>query len=287
VQPTGHDHVDAEWDTAGVSASKREDAAPPLSTAQAMGSPAAAARPADPAPTDHDDNAAPTAAQPADPAPAHRGDDAPPATQPAEPTPAHRGDDAPPATQPAEPTPAHRGDDAPPATQPIRTPRATFRRLSRALTGQHPAEAVYGTITVAALLAAESSLRETYLETVGSVALAMLLYWLGHSYADLLGHRIQAGERLTARELGRMLIRDWAIVRGAGAPLLALLIMWAVGASQQTAVTVGLWTCVVSLVAFELIAGLRARARPAELVLELSVGIAMGVGVIALRAILH
>jgi hypothetical protein len=165
--------------------------------------------------------------------------------------------------------------------------RLALRTLDRALPGANPAVAVYGTITIGALLAAESSLRDTYAETVGAVTLALLVYWLAHAYSELLGNRLAAGARLTPARLGYALVRDWALVRGAGAPLLALLLAWALGASQETGATVGLWTCVASLLAFELLAGLRARARPAELALELSVGLAMGLGVIALRVILH
>jgi hypothetical protein len=164
---------------------------------------------------------------------------------------------------------------------------AAVRVLDWALPGENPAGAVYGTLTIGALLAAESNLHDTFPETVGSVAAALAIYWLAHSYAELLGHRLTTHERLTARALGRALGRDWAIVRGAGAPLLALVVAWAVGASQETAVTAALWTCAVSLVAFELLAGLRARARRGELALELCVGAAMGLGVIALRVILH
>jgi hypothetical protein len=159
--------------------------------------------------------------------------------------------------------------------------------LDWALPVENPAEAVYGTITVGALLAAESGLRDTYPETVGSVTLAMMLYWLARSYAALLGHRLTTGERLTMGGLGRALAHNWAIVRGAGLPLLALLAAWAVGASQEAGVTAALWTCAGSLLAFELLAGLRTRARPAELALEVCVGAAMGFGVIALRVILH
>jgi hypothetical protein len=168
-----------------------------------------------------------------------------------------------------------------------RARHAAIEALDWALPGKNPAGAVYGTLTIGALLAAESALHDTYPETVGSVAVALVTYWLAHSYAELLGRRLATHERLTVRGLGRALGRDWAIVRGAGAPLLALLVAWAVGASQETAVTAALWTCAVSLVAFELLAGLRARARPAELTLELCVGAAMGLGVVALRVILH
>ena len=128
-----------------------------------------------------------------------------------------------------------------------RARRLAIGTLDRLLPGENPAGAVYGTITVGALLAAESSLRDTYPETIGAVVVALLVYWLAHSYAELLGQRLAAGERLTVSGLGRALGRDWAIVRGAGAPVLALLVAWAVGASQETGVTVGLWTCVASL----------------------------------------
>ncbi|MFI5005478.1 MAG: hypothetical protein ACHQE6_10745 [Solirubrobacterales bacterium] len=173
--------------------------------------------------------------------------------------------------------------------QDTRAWRAAIRALDWALPGDNPAGAVYGTITVGALLAAESSLRETYPETIGSVVVALLVYWLAHSYAELLGRRLESHEPLTLRGLGWALGRDWAIVRGAGAPVLALLVGWAVGANQETAVTVALWICAGSLVAFELLAGLRmrTRARPAELLLQLCVGATMGVGVIVLRVILH
>jgi hypothetical protein len=183
-------------------------------------------------------------------------------------------------------SPAHHDrTDTPGAT--TRARRLAIRTLDRLLPGENPAGAVYGTITIGALLAAESSLRDTYPETVGSLVVALLVYWLAHSYAELLGQRLSAGERLTLSGLGRALGRDWAIVRGAGAPLVALLVAWAVGASQDTGVTVALWTCVASLLAFELLAGLRARAQPAELALELCIGATMGLGVILLRVILH
>jgi hypothetical protein len=185
--------------------------------------------------------------------------------------------------EPMPPTPR----DPAGAARGTRAQRAAKRALEWVLPGENPAGTVYGTITLGALLAAEDGLHDTYAETVGSVVLALLLYWLAHSYAELLGQRLATGGRLTARALGQALGRDWAIVRGTAAPLLALVASWAVGADQQTAVTVALWTCAASLVAFELLAGLRARARPGELALEVCVGAAMGLGVIALRAILH
>ncbi len=152
---------------------------------------------------------------------------------------------------------------------------------------QNPSRVVYGLITVGTLLAAESGLHDTYLEATGSVVLALLLYWLAHAYSEQLGERLVTHERLTPRALGRALLREWAIVRGGALPLLALVVAWATGASQETGVLVGVWTAAGSLVAFELLAGLRTRSTPGELVLEGCIGATMGLAIIALRAILH
>jgi hypothetical protein len=161
------------------------------------------------------------------------------------------------------------------------------RTLGFLLPDQNMSGAIYGMIAIGALLAAESGLRDTYLETIASALLALALYWLAHSYAHLLGQRLQTRERLTAGALGKNLLHDWAIMRGGAVPLLVLLACWAAGASQETAVTVDLWITAASLLTFELLAGLRAKASPAELLVEGCVGAAMGIGILALRVILH
>jgi hypothetical protein len=152
---------------------------------------------------------------------------------------------------------------------------------------RNPAGAVYGLIMLGALLAAESGLRDTYLETIGSAALAVVLYWFAHSYSDVLGLRLDEHESFSWAELWRTFGHDWAIARGASVPLLALVIAWATGASQITGVTAAVWTTVACLIAFELAAGIRSHARPLELVFEVLVGASMGIGILVLRALLH
>ncbi len=177
------------------------------------------------------------------------------------------------------------------STQPPPPPSQSTRRhvdpLRWLLSERNPAGAVYGAVTVGALLAAESGLRDTYPETVGSLTVAVVLYWLAHSYADLLGLRLAEQRMLTWSELWHVIIQDWSIVRGALAPVAAVLISWSAGAPQSTAVSAGTWTAVASLIAFELIAGLRSQARPRELVLQMTVGTVLGVAILALRALLH
>ncbi len=152
---------------------------------------------------------------------------------------------------------------------------------------RNPEGVVYGLIMIGALLAAESGLRDTYPETVGSATIAVVLYWFAHSYADVLGLRLAEQRRLGLEELRQTFVRDWAIVRGAGIPLLALLVGWATGASQTTALTAAVWTVVVALISFEVAAGLHSRVRPRELLLQAVVGATMGLAILALKALLH
>jgi hypothetical protein len=153
--------------------------------------------------------------------------------------------------------------------------------------GDNASGVVYGVIVIGALLAAESGRHETYLDTVASAAIAAALYWLAHAYATVLGRRLSGQERLTSGSLGRALVHDLALIRGAAIPLLVLLIAWATGAAQATAVSAALWSAVASLVAFELLAGIRSRSTPGELALEVSVGAVLGIGMLALRIVLH
>ena len=51
--------------------------------------------------------------------------------------------------------------------------------------------------------------------------------------------------------------------------------------------TIGVWSAIISLGVFELLAGLRSGASRGELVLETSVGVAMGLAILALKVILH
>jgi hypothetical protein len=152
---------------------------------------------------------------------------------------------------------------------------------------KNPARVVYGIITVGALMAAESGRHESYVDSISSALIATLLYWLAHAYAELLGRRLATGDRLTPGSLARALGHDWAIVRGAALPLAALVIAWLVGASQEAGVTAALRTAVVTVVVFEVVAGIRAKSTPGELLLKAAVGVTMGLAILAMKSILR
>jgi hypothetical protein len=166
--------------------------------------------------------------------------------------------------------------------------RRTAQRSARWLVAEtNPAGAVFGIITVGALLAAESRVVETHLELVASVLLTMVVYWFAHSYSEVVGLRVITRGRADWGRVRWVFAHELPIVKGSVPALLAVCIAWAAGISQPTAATIGMWTAVASLVTFEVAAGLRVEAEWPELVLDGLVGIAMGLAIFALRAIVH
>ena len=152
---------------------------------------------------------------------------------------------------------------------------------------ENPSGAVLGLIVIGALLAAESGRHESYLDTLVSAALAALLYGAAHAYAEVLEIRLTQHRRLTVGVVVKTLVRDATLIRGAAVPLVALAVAALAGATEETAVTIAVWSVVASLAALELLAGVRAKATASELVLETAAGVAMGLAVLALKIILH
>lgn len=152
---------------------------------------------------------------------------------------------------------------------------------------ENPARAIYGVIMIGALMAAESGSHETYVEALVSAAIASLIYWLAHAYAELLTRRLRDHTRLSARGLGRALAHERALLAGAALPMVALVIAGLAGAGPEAAVTAGLWTSIAAIAALEALAGVRAGASRGELALEVSVGLALGAAIFALKLVLH
>jgi hypothetical protein len=151
----------------------------------------------------------------------------------------------------------------------------------------NPGAVVYGIITVGALLAAESAKRETYVDTVAAVAIALLLYWLAHAYSEFAAHRLEQKQPLTLGGLARTLVREAMSIAGAAVPLLALLIGWVAGVSLTDAVTAAVWTSGAMIVTVEVVAGVRAELSASALTVQAAVGALFGLLVIALKVILH
>ena len=146
---------------------------------------------------------------------------------------------------------------------------------------------VYGTITIGAVLAVESARNETFLRTLEGVAVALLMYWLAHSYSEYTQRRHDSDRPMRLTALLGTMWDELAIVIGAALPIAALLICWLADATLVTAVRVSIWTAAGTVVVYELLAGFRDRLPPRDLAVQTGLGMLLGVSVIALRLILH
>jgi hypothetical protein len=151
----------------------------------------------------------------------------------------------------------------------------------------NPGGAVYGTITVGALLAAETGQRETYAETIAAVLIALLLYWLAHAYSALTGERLAESTKLTPAALGHELLAELSMLGGAAVPLVTVLIAGIAGVGLSTALTLGVITAALAIVGVELLAAARAELSGRELVTQVAVGTLFGCLVFTLKAVLH
>ena len=152
---------------------------------------------------------------------------------------------------------------------------------------ENPGGYVYGTMLVATLLAAETPGRETYPRTIIGVLVALAIYWLAISYAEYVGHRAHGGEHFSLRGYIGIAVHELALVIGAVGPLIAVLLCWAFGASLHTAVIVASWSAAGIIAATELILGVRSRLDGIDLVVQTGAGVVFGLGVVALRVLLH
>jgi hypothetical protein len=177
--------------------------------------------------------------------------------------------------------------DTPPAR-----PRSGLRTAGAAVIRwidpeENPSGVVYGTIAVGAVLAAESTRRETFADTVEATVVILCLYWVAHAYATVMGRRLQTRDTLTPRGLWRAFVHEGAILKGAAVPIAVLVVLWLAGVGLTTSVTASLWTAAGTLAAFEIMAAVRGHARGAQLVLQVLLGSFMGAGILLVHLLLH
>lgn len=140
---------------------------------------------------------------------------------------------------------------------------------------------------VGVLFAAEDAPRVGYLETVEAAALVLVLYWLTGFYANELAIRVQTREHVNLKLMWRSCLHELSVIEGGLVPILALLVAWASGAGVRAGVTAAVWTTAATLIALEVAAGWRARPGFKPLLLQASVGAAMGLAIVVLKLMLH
>ena len=147
--------------------------------------------------------------------------------------------------------------------------------------------AVYGTVLVGVLFAAEDARRVGYAETLAAAVLTLALYWLAGFYAHELGLRLLRSEQVNLTLIWRSCVHELPLIEGGLIPVLALLVAWAAGATVTGGVTTAVWATAATIVALEVVAAWRARLRPKRLLLQTGSGVAMGFAIVALKLMLH
>lgn len=151
----------------------------------------------------------------------------------------------------------------------------------------NPSGVIYGTIAVGAVLAAESTRRETFPDTIEATVIILGLYWLAHTYATVVGDRLKMRETHSMNRLWRAFVHEGSIVKGAAIPIAVLIVLWIAGVSLQAGVNAALWTSAAALAAFEIIATLRSRITGVQRITQIVMGALLGAGVLLVRVVLH
>jgi hypothetical protein len=152
----------------------------------------------------------------------------------------------------------------------------------------NPASAVYGTVLAGSLMAVQGGSGGVDVpRLVVEVLVTQVVYWLAHSYAELVGGRITSGHRPHRSEVLHLLHEEWPLVTASFEPLVVTVLAWALGVPASTAVLVGIGAGAVMLAAWALLAGTRARLRPAELALYVLLSTAFGAAVVLLKVLVH
>jgi hypothetical protein len=81
------------------------------------------------------------------------------------------------------------------------------------------------------------------------VLATVVVFWLAHAWARSMGRRA-TGQRSLYLGLAESLAQDWPLVQSAFPPLISIAVARALGASHETAIDIGLWTCVAQLAAW-------------------------------------
>jgi hypothetical protein len=150
-----------------------------------------------------------------------------------------------------------------------------------------PAEVIYGTILAGVVLATKTHKGASGASIFWSAIGALVLYWLAHVYASVIGEQVNTGHRtnwVTVRHAGA---EHWTRLRASLIPVLAFEVVRLGQGSVNTSVLSALWLTVGLLGAWGATAAFRSGARGVALVIESLACAAFGVVVVLLKIVLH
>lgn len=150
----------------------------------------------------------------------------------------------------------------------------------------HPQGVVYGIVVVGSVIAAESVHASGPWQDIFGSAVVLVIYWLAHSYAQILGTRFASSSSMTLSEMGAIVRHEGAILRGAALPILGMIVAALLGARALRVDEVGIAIDIVALMAFAILGGLRAGLSTWALIGQSAVALVFGFLIALLRTVL-
>jgi hypothetical protein len=151
----------------------------------------------------------------------------------------------------------------------------------------NPAGLIVGLLAVTMVIAAEGTRQETISHVVAAAVITMFLWWLADAYAYHEASRLEVPVRWNLHDTLASLASGLAVLVGAAVPIVVVLIAWLAGASLEVAVTAALWAAGAELAGFELYASIHRHLGRRDLVFQTLIGLAMGLGILGIRLLLH
>jgi hypothetical protein len=148
--------------------------------------------------------------------------------------------------------------------------------------GRRRAAGIYGAIITAAILDTAGGHVSTTVLVI-SVVVTLLVYWIAEEYAEVLGEHTAGGRLPSWAYIQGSLVSRWPMVSASYAPLLAVVLTRAAGASELTAANFGLVVAILLLTVHGWLAGRAAQLQGWKLVITASIAAGLGLVMILLK----
>jgi hypothetical protein len=148
--------------------------------------------------------------------------------------------------------------------------------------GRRRAAGIYGAIITASVMAAAGGSLPTTALAV-SVLITLIVYWLAEQYAEILGRQAAHGHLPTWGTVREDLATGWPIVSASFAPLVALVLARAAGASPSAAANTGVGLAIALLTLYGWSAGRAAQLGGWRLVGATCVATVLGLVMVVLK----
>ena len=147
--------------------------------------------------------------------------------------------------------------------------------------------AVYGSVLVAALVAAEFESDVDARAMTLTLFATTIVFWLAHVWSEALGERI-AGDATTLRRLRGIAVAEWPLVEAGFVPAALLALSWIGVYSRETGAVLALAAAVLQLFGWGFLAAWRTEQRLAVGFLSAVVNGALGGAIVVLEVlVLH